>query len=194
MRNLTYRPLAQAASDIQTADLLLFRGKGFVSKAIRIAGRSAYSHAAKASWHNHRLLCLEVREFKGGRAVTLESQVAKYPKQIDVFQANAEGRWPEYDRAKADDYMTGLCGVEYGYFAIAESFVLHAPVLRWKAKPPTEDEIFDEKRLPYCSAAVAMADDFGGGVDVVPNLANWAVEPGDLARSLFYSYLFTLEP
>ena len=33
-----------------------------------------------------------------------------------------------------------------------------------------------------------------GGVDPVPNLADRLTEPGDLARSAFYEYRFTLLP
>lgn len=187
-----YRPLAEAANDILDADLLLFRSSGLVSKMIRVAGRGVHSHAAKASWHHGRLMCLEVRELIGGRAVTLESQVRKYPRQIDVFRANAHNRWPDWDRKASDDYMASLAGVEYGYRALAVSALMHLPVVRWVVKPPTDDAIRDN-RAPYCSAACAMADDWGGGVDVVPHLANWATAPSDLARSLFYQYIFTLE-
>ncbi len=188
-----YRPLAQAACEILDADLLLFRSQGVISSLIRTTGRSVHSHAAKASWHRDRLMCLESREFKGARAVTLESQVEKFPGRIDVFRANAKNRWPEYDRAKADAWMWSLTGRAYGYSALMASALMHLPFVRWKIKPPTNDDVKDN-RLPYCSAACAMADDYGGGIDVVPHLANWATHPGDLARSLFYEYLFTLEP
>jgi len=40
--------------------------------------------------------------------------------------------------------------------------------------------------------ALTLADRLGGWVDPVPHLADRLVEPGDLARSLFYQYLFTL--
>jgi len=188
-----YRPLAEAANEILDADLLLFRGRGLASRAIRAAGRGIHSHAAKATWHNGQLMCCEVREFVGGRIVTLESQARKYPRRIDVFRANAGNRWPDWDRAASDDYMTALAGVEYGWGAIAKSALMHLPVVRYIVAPPTADDVLDARAKPYCSAACAMADDFGGGVDVVPHLANWAVSPADLARSLFYAYRFTLE-
>lgn len=184
--------LEDVASEIATADLLLFRGSGIISKAIRTVSRGIHSHAAKASWHNGRLMCLEVREFRGGRAVTLESQVARYPGRIDVFRVNAQGRWPEYDRDAADEFMWGLTGVSYGYGSIMASAMMHLPIVRWMVDPPTADEVFDT-RLPVCSAACAMADGWAGKVDPVPNLASWAVTPADLARSMFYQYLFTLQ-
>ena len=185
--------LADAAESILNADLLLFRATGIVSRAIRVVSRSRYSHAAKATWHRGTLMAAEVRELKGGRLVTLRSQVMKYPGAIDVYRANAENRWIEYDRDAADDAMIALAGCRYGYRSLLKASLFHLPIVRWMMTPPTNDEV-RSANAPYCSAACAMADDLGGGVDVVPNLANWAVAPGDLARSLFYRYLFTLVP
>ena len=45
-----------------------------------------------------------------GRAVTLSSQVRRFPGQIDLYQANPDDRWPEYDREKATQFMRRLAG------------------------------------------------------------------------------------
>ena len=54
---------------------------------------------------------------------------------------------------------------------------------------------YDEQRKdgdpPFCSEAVSIAVQ-AGGVDPVPTLADRYTEPGDLARSLFFHYRFTL--
>ncbi len=71
--------LAHARHRISDGDLLLFRGAGVVSRMISVAGRSEFTHAARAAWWGRILFCLEVREFKGGRAVTLASQVRRFP-------------------------------------------------------------------------------------------------------------------
>ena len=55
----------------------------------------------------------------------------------------------------------------------------------------TEDESANH-RPPFCSQACALADRIGGGVDVVPHLADQITEPGDLARSACYTYFATL--
>lgn len=186
------RQVSAAKVDIQDGDLLLFRGKGLMSRLIRTYGRGYYSHAAKASWLKGELFCLEVRELKGGRAVTIGSQVNKFPGQIDVYKANAINA-PVFNRVKSDELMLLFAGVEYGYWDIIETFVLHFPVIRMLAKPNVDDD-FVSKRPPYCSAACAIADRVGGGVDPVPNLADKHTEPSDLARSPFYCYMFTLIP
>lgn len=184
--------LAEAKASIQDADLLLFRGKGIVSRFIRTFGRGKYSHAAKASWIKGELFCLEVREWRGGRAVTLSSQVQKFPGQIDVFETNAI-KLPDYNRVKADDLMLRFAGIEYGYWDIIGTAFLHAWGIRLIAQANVDDE-FVSKRPPYCSAACAIADRVGGGVDPVPNLADKITEPSDLARSQLYKYRCTLMP
>lgn len=179
--------LAEVREQIADGDLLLFRRKSLISAA----GRGVHSHAAKAAWWGDELFCLEVREWHGGRAVTLASQVKKRPGKIDVFRVNQNNRWPEYDRAGATEFMRRLAGCEYGYMAVLAAAMLHLPFVRMFVKAQTEDEAIDH-RPPFCSQAAAMADRLGGGVDPVPHLADRLTEPADLARSSFYSYQFTL--
>jgi hypothetical protein len=137
------------------------------------------------------LFCLEVREVYGGRAVTLASQVRRWPGRIDVFEAAAEGRWPDYDRGGAVRVMRQLCGCGYGYANLARVALAHVPLVRLWARPNLDDAAVDS-RAPFCSDACVMADRLGGGVDPVPHLASDFTEPADLARSPFYRYRFTL--
>jgi hypothetical protein len=199
---------------IRDADLLLFRraplqadGPPAVSGRFRlgrlmgslpslliaVAGRGEHSHAAKAAWWGQDLFCVEIRGLSGGRAVTLSSQVRRYPARIDVYQTNPENRWPDYDRAGAARFMRRLCGCDYGYGGLAAAALLHLPLVRWFVKPDVDDEAV-ERRPPFCSHACAMADRLGGGVDPVRHLADRLTEPADLARSPFYRYRFTLIP
>lgn len=178
---------------IQDADGLLFRHpKKLVSKAISVVGRSTYSHAAKAVWHGDILLCAEVREFKGGRLVTLRSQVEKYPGMIDVYKVNKVA-FPDYDRWKAGEHMVRLAGQPYAYLDILRIALLHLPLVRWFAEPKTDDS-FTPVGGKICSMAVAEADRVGGGVDPVPHLADCETEPADISRSMLYQYSYTLLP
>ncbi|MCH8342165.1 MAG: hypothetical protein IIA51_11510 [Chloroflexi bacterium] len=186
---LLFVPYRDARSQIRDGDLLLFRRRGLIS----IAGRGDHSHAAKAAWWGDDLFCLEVREWHGGRAVTLSSQVRKFPARIDVYQTNPLDRWPEYDRAEATAVMRRLAGCPYGYGSVAAAALLHLPFVRLFAKA----DVYDREppmRPPFCSQACAMSDRIGGGVDPVAHLADRMTLPGDLARSRFYRYLFTLTP
>ena len=211
-RPVCYR---QVRRQIRDADLLLFRRRGVAqvggrggvpgllrlgcligglpSLLIAIAGRGQHSHAAKAAWWGEDLFCVEIRGLSGGRAVTLSSQVRRYPGKIDVYQANPKHRWPEYDRAGASRYMRRMCGCDYGYRGLAAAALLHLPVVRWFVKPDVDDAAVDH-RPPFCSHACVMADRLGGGVDPVEHLADRLTEPADLARSPFYKYRFTLVP
>ena len=183
--------LSEALPDIREGDLLLFRGRGPVSRFIGVAGRSRYTHAGRAVWWGKDLFCCEVRELKGGRAVTLESQVRRFPGLIDVFEVNPCGRWREFNRRGAVRYMRRLAGCDYGYLGVLLAALRHLPLWRFLVKPDSDDLRVNEQP-PFCSQACAMADRLGGGVDPVPHLADRLTEPADLARSPFYRYRFTL--
>jgi hypothetical protein len=183
------RSLHTAAVQIRDGDLLLFRRRGLIA----VAGRGIHSHAAKALWWGGDLFCVEVRELKGGRAVTLESQVRRLPGCIDVFQTNPHNRWPQYDRSASARYMRRLAGCDYGYASVLAAAALHLPLVRLFCRPQVEDRAID-RRPPFCSQASAMADRVAGGVDPVPHLSDRLTEPADLARSPFYEYAFTLVP
>ena len=182
-------PYRQARHQVRDSDLLLFRRRGLIS----IAGRGDHSHAAKAAWWGEDLFCLEVREWHGGRAVTLSSQVRRRPGRIDVYQSNPLGRWPEYDRDAATQVMRRLAGCAYGYWGVAAASLLHLPLVRLLVHADVRDAD-SARRPPFCSQACAMSDRIGGGVDPVTHLADRMTLPADLARSPFYKYLFTLTP
>ncbi len=185
----TYVPLCEAQAHVRDADLLLFRRRGLIS----IAGRGIHSHAAKAAWWDDQLFCLEVRELHGGRAVTLASQVQRFPGRIDVYQTNTADRWPEYDRRGATRAMRRMAGCAYGYWGVLTAALLHLPVVRLWARVDMHDGE-SSARPPFCSQACALSDRIGGGVDPVAHLADRMTLPADLARSPFYRYLFTLTP
>lgn len=179
--------LEHVLCDLRDGDLLLFRRRGLIS----IAGRGVHSHAAKVAWWGDTPFCLEVREWYGGRAVTLASQVERCPGRIDVFRANPDGRWPEYDAEAATRYMRQLAGCDYGYASVVSAALLHLPVVRAWMTADIEDRAVSD-RPPFCSQACAMADRIAGGVDPAPYLADRLTEPADLARSPFYEYRYTL--
>jgi hypothetical protein len=142
-------------------------------------------------WWGEDLFCCEVRELRGGRAVTLESQVRKFPGRIDVFEVNPDEKWREYDRRGAVRYIRRLAGCDYGYRGVLLAALRHLPVWRCLLRADSNDSrsTIDP---PFCSQACAAADRIGGGVDPTPHLADRLTEPGDLARSPFYRYRFTL--
>lgn len=188
------KALSEVRGEILQGDLLLFRGKGLVSWLISKAGRTNYTHAAKADWWDDELYCCEVRELKGGRIVTLQSQVKQYPGLIDVYRTNPSNN-PSYDRQAAARYMRNFAGCNYGYWSVIGTAFLHMFLVRLLTRTDYTTEIDSGEapsKPPYCSQAISMADRIAGRVDPVLNLADRLTEPGDLARSPFYEAMFTL--
>lgn len=191
--------------NVRSGDLLLYRRRGLVA----IAGRSEYSHAAKAVWWGGDLFVLEVREWYGGRLVLAKREVARRPGMIDVFETNPlihlkptvgragfldeVRRFPEYKPIESLRIMRRFAGTPYGWTNVALAGCLHLPFLRCFMKPETDDQA-GSRRPPFCSQAIAIAERIGGKVDPVPNLADRLTEPADLARSQLYRYRFTLIP
>ena len=172
---------------IEDGDLLLYRRRGLIS----IAGRGEHSHAAKAAWWGDDLFCLEVLSLTGGRAVMLSREVDRNPGRWDVYQANPDDRWSDYDRAASSRFMRRLCGCNYGYVGLVGAALLHLPLVRCFVRASVDDRAVT-RRPPFCSQACVMADRVGGGVDPVEHLADSLTEPADLARSPFYRHRFTL--
>ena len=179
-------PLAR--SKIRDGDLLLFRPRrGLFGRLIAKAGRSDYSHAGMAAWWQRRLMCLETVQGRGGRAVLLSNLVREYPGRIDVYSAEANGQ--PFDRRAAVEAMIEITGRPYGWPSLVWVALVHLAVVRLFVRPNTDDAA--NGSLPFCSQAVSRACR-AGGVDPVPRLADRATEPGDLARSRFFSFLCTL--
>lgn len=188
MRELTIAK-AKAGGFLPQASLLQFRGVGAIARAIMVAGRGGYSHSAMVVYWWGDAYCCEARELKGCRAVTLASQVRRHSGRIDVYK-------PDYTRENfhhcaAAKFMRRLAGRDYGYLAVAQAAVAHAPLLRCFFPPADDTDDLWDRRPPFCSQAVAMAYR-AGGVDPVPNLADRMTEPNDLSRSAFFRYSCTL--
>ena len=189
-------PYSEARGQIRDADLLLWRPTSWDGWIIAQLTRSEHCHASKAAWEASRLMTLGTEGGKGGIAEPLSEQVAKYPGIIDVYEVNPEGRWHGYDRAASIAWTRNhVVGQKYGWWATIRSGLSRVIVLRWFPYfSPNRDDEANGTKPPNCSAACSMSDRLGGNVDPVENLSDLATEPGDLARSPFYKYRFTLTP
>ncbi|NUQ64173.1 MAG: hypothetical protein HUU20_17015 [Pirellulales bacterium] len=173
---------------IRHADLLLFRARPrWHSLLIAAAGRSLYAHAALTAWWGDRLVCLETRQWVGGRAVALSNLVSAAPGRIDVYSLKLS----EDQRAAAVDLMISATGRRYGWNALVWHAARNAPLVRWLLPPELDDG--SNGSLPVCSQLVSRAYRDGAGIDLTPNLSDRATTPGDLARSALCKYRFTLE-
>lgn len=178
---------AEARREIRDGDLLLFRPRGILCRALAVAGRSKYTHAAMAGWWGDRLMNVEMTS-GGGRAQLLSNIVVRWPGVIDVYEANAARR--RFSRKKALAAMIAVTGKPYGRWNLFRASIYHLPLVRFLASPDAND-LETTAWPPFCSQAVAMACR-AGGVDPVPELADRLTEPGDLARTTFFKYRCTL--
>lgn len=180
--------LSDVSHLIQDGDLLLCRNSRRIGDVlVSAASRSQYVHAGMA-YRDGELRIVDVLQFSGGRNRLLADEVADYPGRYDVFKVDR--RFREFDRDKAVAFMLQYCGTDYGWWNVIRASMRHLAFIRLLIPPLTDDQA-NGTYPPFCSQAVANACRHAG-VDPVPNLADRATEPGDLARSLLFRYMFTL--
>ena len=189
-------PYSEATPLIQEADILLFRGRGFISWLIQRYGSGVHSHVGIAHWDNGNLQCVEFREFRGGRSVSLKTQVDNSPFGIDVFRAakrvdyeNDSYILDDVVKSKIATTMLKLTGLPYGWRNIWKLVKHYLPFCRL-ARQNIKDNI--ATKIFVCSTAAAYAYRTSY-IDPVPYLADSAVTPSDLARSSLFEYQFTLQ-
>ena len=189
-------PYSEAMPQIQEADILLFRGKGVMSWLIKRYGSGVHSHVGIAHWDNENLQCVEFREFKGGRSVSLKTQVDNSPFGIDVFRAakrvdyeNDSYVLDDLTKSKVTTIMLKLTGLPYGWRNIWKLVKHYLPFCRL-AQQNIKDN--NATKIFVCSTAAAYAYRMAY-IDPVPYLADSAVTPSDLARSALFEYQFTLQ-
>ena len=194
MMNLV--PYHEALDQIKEADVLLFRGEGLISWLIKRYGSGVHSHAAMAHWDDDNLQCVEFREFKGGRAVSLKSQVETHPDNIDVFRVadsiffeNEKYYLTEEISNKVTDVIHDITGLPYGWKNFWKLGKHYLPFCRLAEQNIKDD---DPTTIFECSTAVVYAYRMAY-IDPVPYLAVSAVTPADLARSSVFQYKFTIQ-
>lgn len=188
-----------AKSLIREADVLLFRDRRIFSPFVKLAGRGRYSHCAIASLHGATPECIEFREFRGGRAVSLEEQVRQRSGCIDVYRPTPynviydrnclDGRTINLQPEVVTNTARELTGRPYSYKSIFWMGLTHLAGFRL-CYQANYDDLTKIKGL-VCSSMVSYAFR-ATGYDLVPNLADSYTEPSDISRSALLSYLFTL--
>lgn len=200
-------PYETAKHYVEEADVLLFRGKGLIGKAICAYTRSEYSHVGLAHWDDEMLMCVEQREFKGGRSTDLQVQVYQNPDIIDVYRAephvciptityseDVNIDWKRHylnTQTKKDITKTALklTGTSYGWRTIWGIFKGYAPFLRLLRRQKNGDDKISKAYVCSTLATFAYRMNY---IDLCPNLSDSRTTPADLARSSSLHYLFTL--
>jgi len=200
-------PYEEALKHIKEGDVLLFRGRGIISWLIKRYSSGVHSHAGVAHWDGETLECIEFREFKGGRAVSLKSQIESHPDNIDVFRALENIQYDEFVKAgrmgsmgikyltfdesvakSVTRTMLEITGLDYGwknFWRLARHYLPFYRLAPQNMKDEDPNDVF------VCSTAVAYAYR-KNYMDPVPYLADSATTPADLARSPLFQYQFTI--
>jgi hypothetical protein len=191
---LRFVNLEKAMALIEDGWLAQYRGTSWVSRTIQRATAGPHSHSAMLRRNNGTVDILELREFKGGRARTLEGEAHRYSGLIDVFSVS-KSRFPEFDGEGAVAFMRRLTEQDYGYWGVLRIALRMFPFL-WRFYSIKTHDVFDERRRrrirPFCSHAVALAYTYGGHINPVPRLPSYLVTPNHLTHSLFFNYEFTV--
>jgi hypothetical protein len=185
-------PLVAVSEGIRDGDLLLFRARPGkpLEKMIATVGRAEYCHAEMAAWwgrpeHAGTLMSIGII-LPGGRASKLANLVTAYPGVIDWYAVVAAS---ETARRRAVQAMLDFTGTPYGWWTLAFAGLAHSAIGRFFVPWQTDDLAIGAR--PTCSAGYALAWR-SQGYDPVPNLADNATEPADLARSTMFEYQATL--
>ena len=106
-------PFSKALPHLKEADVLLFRGVGAVSWAIKRYSGGIHSHAGMIHRDGEHIQCVEFREFKGGRSVSLKTQVESHPDTIDVFRVVDSLRYDSFAMSELSGDVTGKMSLEF---------------------------------------------------------------------------------
>lgn len=201
-------PYVQAQSLLKEGDVLLFEGASLVGSLIQRAGEGKYSHVGIASGHrtNGHIFweCVEFREWKGGRTISLEQYVKENnidvyrvsPENISWHYAEEEGKIYKdsvpFDGKAVTNTMRKMTGLPYGYKRIYWIAQHKIPFLRLLySMDSIVDDNTEELVYPVCSTAIAYSFS-KAGFDLVSNRGDEWTEPSDIARSALLHYLFTI--
>ena len=181
----------EVRDDIPQAALLQWRRGRWelINRVISGGDRTIYCHTAMVELVSAGVWSLEMLQWRGGVRCPLWRYVQDYPGRIDVFWPNANGRFC-YDPHLAVAKMRELVQRPYGYRNIFRVGLSYLPLVRSLITPSIDDSA-NGYCAPHCSMARVLADT-AGGVDPVRNTPAYATTPGDLGRSLFFRYMFTL--
>lgn len=177
-------------ASIRTGDLGLVRNGG----AIAATQDGPWTHAFKCYKIDGTLFAVEVREFFGGRIVTLSSQIRAYQGRIDIFRPTCSRELAELSTR----FLARHAGHVYGWRSVARAFAMRANLVRllidWN--PDTTDTTPSDWYEPKdCSQAVIWADRMAALDrcqlwDPVPRLGDRYVTPTHLGHSAAYDGLF----
>ncbi len=164
---------SNAREQIQTGDVLLFRGTSAVSRIIRWGSRSPYSHAGLAAWWGDRLIVFQAVS-RGAQVVPVSSAVDAYDGQVDWWAPKAD---ITLDPEELLNHAVTMLGRAYAFSGVLR-LMWRMAVRRFRGLRDAKDapkELFCSQYVSYCYRKA--------GVDLVLHADDASTSPGDLATS-----------
>ncbi len=159
-------------NEIQDGDILLFRGKSWLSRLICWITRSPYSHSAILGWWNGHLMVLEAVS-TGVVASRMSLVVNKYSGKIELWTTDEKlARFEVIQTAQL------LLGKHHSSFHVLRS--LKQRLLGRGRPAPSGSEARSEDFV--CSEFVRRVWR-AGGVDLAKHSPDMPTTPGDIAKS-----------
>ncbi len=176
-RTITYREFRREAKD---GEIVLFQGKGLLSRFIRWGSQSDYSHAGMVAWWGKRLVLLQATG-RGVETLPMSRAIREYAGPVDWFQLRPELE-PELDRRRLLSLAVCMQGIPYstsGLLYLAWRMWLERMGFRSYRNDP--DMTGKPQRL-FCSQYIAACYK-GAGIDLDHQTPNQFTSPADLAFS-----------
>jgi hypothetical protein len=161
---------------IQTGDVLLFRGRGPLSQFIRWGSGSSYSHAGFAARWGDRVLVFQATGLGGAAFLPLSAAVDAYDGAVDWYVPRASAR-ARLDSTRLVTEAVSLLGRRY-----ARGQVLSLMVRVARRKLGHVPDQGDVPHALFCSQYVSYCYRRAGH-DLVPHLPDEWTSPADLAGS-----------
>jgi len=160
--------------DIKDGDVLLYKGKGLLSKAIRLLTKSEYSHAGVAVWWHYRLMVLEAVG-KGVVLTPMSKNLKHYKGTVHWFTSKKFISQPK--RLRMIDFAQQELGKKYSKWKL----VILGYILVFGKNRDKRDKLRKENSL-VCSHYVAQIYN-SSGIDLKENVSDAFTLPEDIAKS-----------
>lgn len=158
-------------NEIQDGDILLFRGKSWLSRLICWITRSPYSHSAILGWWNGHLMVLEA-EPTGVVASRMSLVVTRYSGKIELWTTDEQ--LARFEVIQAAQLLLGKHRSAFN--------VLRNLKQRLLGRRPTPSGSVAHSEIFACSEFVRRVWR-AGGVDLAKHSPDMPTTPGDIAKS-----------
>src|SRR5574341_1285390 len=166
----------QVRPQIQTGDLIFFRGRGPLSRLIRKLSSSVYSHVGIAAWWGGHLVVFQSRIPVGVEVLPARRVVWRYDGQVDWWALRPEHA-SRLDRDGLLSVAVAELGKSYSFLGLVNAgFELLTGRIAGRCDPVALPESH------FCSQFVSACFR-GGGIDLAPDVADACTSPGSIVRA-----------